>query len=47
MLLPTNGETRPEATGEAVMQHTTERIVLINSVLDLAALPVPTSWSNA
>jgi len=29
------------------MQHTTERIVLIDSVLDLAALPTPASWSTA
>jgi hypothetical protein len=47
MLLPRSGGTFPEATGGAVMQHTTERIVLIDSVLDLAALPVLASRGRA
>lgn len=29
------------------MQHTIELIVRLNSVLDLAALPVPASWGAA
>jgi hypothetical protein len=47
MLLPTGGQTRPGSNRRSIMQHTIELIVFINSVPDLAALPVLTSWSAA